>query len=711
MTDWKTILAGADDEYLSGISNRGTVKRAHKDMETIPVQVLETGENEIRVKTGEEEVAVKPVLAESSCSCPSRSVCRHMVQAVLALRELYSSDAQGGERKDSSKEPSETPDVSSHRVWSAVIDISPARLIRTLGPRRLKEILGQIRTGVRAHITRSSVVTVELPDSDIRVRFLWPLEYSSCSCRKKDFCPHRAAAAIWCRLEAGKFHEEEFEQKETEGMDLERIRERALEMKKVLEDIFASGLSRTAFQSADSLERLAVISHNEDLASFEDSFRSLHTGYEAYFRRRASVSAAALMEESARLYSRLCRLSRVRTAREVQELGGVFRMEYEPAGTLHLVGLTAEYFKSKNGYEGETIYFLEEKTKEWYTYTSARPVFYDSGKKRGREEKAAVPWGLPLTLKQLAGARLCLEQAKAGKTGRLSSSQDTQARITGNNGFQATDGQSWVYDDFGRLFKEQCPFRGGWLQPEEERVRVVLIRAAIWGRAEFSGTEQKFSMAVMDQAGRELLVELAYDKQEDANIRYLERTAAQVERQGESAPPVIAGKLYLKDGRLCLHPLELFWWEPVSEELPDSEGMEGGEISDTETLPDTKALLRMQAIHQTRELLDNVRQQLEDLYQSGFDTVHDSTIKGLKRWEKQAQQSGLSVLGEQLKELEVQLEAFRHSLHPEHGPDMEIYTKLTEYLYLAKQKTDFDLAEAYYIRKKRFKGYEAGEGG
>ena len=166
MTDWKTILAGADDEYLSGISNRGTVKRAHKDMETIPVQVLETGENEIRVKTGEEEVAVKPVLAESSCSCPSRSVCRHMVQAVLALRELYSSDAQGGEKKDSSKEPSETPDVSSQRVWSAVIDIPPARLIRTLGPRRLKEVLGQIRTGVRAHITRSSVVTVELPDTE-----------------------------------------------------------------------------------------------------------------------------------------------------------------------------------------------------------------------------------------------------------------------------------------------------------------------------------------------------------------------------------------------------------------------------------------------------------------------------------------------------------------------------------------------------------------
>ena len=394
MTDWKTILAGADDEYLSGISNRGTVKRAHKDMETIPVQVLETGENEIRVKTGEEEVAVKPVLAESSCSCPSRSVCRHMVQAVLALRELYSSDAQGGEKKDSSKEPSETPDVSSQRVWSAVIDIPPARLIRTLGPRRLKEVLGQIRTGVRAHITRSSVVTVELPDSDIRVRFLWPLEYSSCSCRKKDFCPHRAAAAIWCRLEAEKFHEEEFEQKETEGMDLERIRERALEMKKVLEDIFASGLSRTAFQSADSLERLAVISHNEDLASFEDSFRSLHTGYEAYFRRRASVSAAALMEESVRLYSRLCRLSRVRTGR-CRSWGECSEWSMNLQEPCIWLGLRRNILRVKTDMREKPYIFWRRKQRSGTPIPAPVLFFMTVGKSGGERKKQPFPGGFP----------------------------------------------------------------------------------------------------------------------------------------------------------------------------------------------------------------------------------------------------------------------------------------------------------------------------
>ena len=50
MTDWKTILAGADDEYLAGLSNKGTVKRAHKDRETTPCEILDTGDQGINVK-------------------------------------------------------------------------------------------------------------------------------------------------------------------------------------------------------------------------------------------------------------------------------------------------------------------------------------------------------------------------------------------------------------------------------------------------------------------------------------------------------------------------------------------------------------------------------------------------------------------------------------------------------------------------------------
>lgn len=58
MTDWKTILAGADDEYLAGLSNKGTVKRAHKDRETTPCEILDTGDQGINVRKA--GAAVRP---------------------------------------------------------------------------------------------------------------------------------------------------------------------------------------------------------------------------------------------------------------------------------------------------------------------------------------------------------------------------------------------------------------------------------------------------------------------------------------------------------------------------------------------------------------------------------------------------------------------------------------------------------------------------
>ena len=423
MTDWKTILAGADDEYLAGLSNKGTVKRAHKDRETTPCEILDTGDQGINVKLGEEELLIAPVLAESRCSCPSRSICRHIVQAILVLKDMY--EAGEGGIKEEKKEKSEA--LPSEELWQAVLEIGNQKIIRALGMKKLGEVLGQIRAGKRADIARSSTVLVELPDSELQVKFLLPLEYSSCTCKKKEFCAHRAAAALWCRMEAGTLRLEEFEKEEEEPKaDLNRIREKAGEMKAALEDILASGLSRTSSQSADTLERLAVISHNEGLASFEDAFRSLQNGYEVYFSRSSSVNAAGLMDESARLYEQICRLSRVKTDRELRNLGGVFHMDYEPAGDMELIGITAEAFQSRNGYQGETVYFLEKNTKKWYTYTSARPMYYDI--KDGADERSR-PWGLNVSLEELAGIEVCLKQAKAGKTGRLSSSQDTKGMI------------------------------------------------------------------------------------------------------------------------------------------------------------------------------------------------------------------------------------------------------------------------------------------
>ena len=41
MSDWQSTLQEIDDDYLIGISNKGIVKRAYKDMETISCEVMQ----------------------------------------------------------------------------------------------------------------------------------------------------------------------------------------------------------------------------------------------------------------------------------------------------------------------------------------------------------------------------------------------------------------------------------------------------------------------------------------------------------------------------------------------------------------------------------------------------------------------------------------------------------------------------------------------
>ena len=85
MGELMNAVKSADDEYLTGLTNKGTVKRAYKDMETAEISA-EYGESEITVNVGEEKCTIKEPLAESKCSCPSRSICRHIITAILWLK-------------------------------------------------------------------------------------------------------------------------------------------------------------------------------------------------------------------------------------------------------------------------------------------------------------------------------------------------------------------------------------------------------------------------------------------------------------------------------------------------------------------------------------------------------------------------------------------------------------------------------------------------
>lgn len=645
MSDWQLAFGEIDDDYLTGISNKGIVKRAYKDLETIPCMAAGQNLQEAAAKqlqdmafaaqevleltVGEETVQIRLPLGESTCSCPSRSICRHVVQGILAMKAAFaaseavenktaptanetveaekeaatSETMQGStaatsetveykpaavnetvegrtgttnETIEGSTEASTNEAVENktavtmiEKVTQQIADYPLVKLCKSLGTRRIQEVIGAAKTGRKPQITYSSVVTVQPIAKSMTVKLLFPLEHATCTCHKKEFCVHKAEAVLWCKLESGQLGIQDLEQ--TEGTaadyDMEQVHEAASQMRTVLEELFDTGLSRTADDVTERMERLAVISHNAKLANFESDWRRLQDSYQKYMKRVATLGIPNLMRQITRLYRNVERLAQAQNALEVSALAGVFRSEYTPALDLDLVGIALEHFVSKSGYEGDTVYFLEETTKRWYTYTQARPVFYEKEQSLynygGQRYTQETPWGLPVPFQELAVCQFHLEHAKSDSRGRLSSSKETKGRLIrerdSKNPLTAQLLGKWYYRDFAQLFQEMfCAAREAGAEEadhssEEEaaQTKLVILRPSSCDPAVFSDTEQKLRMKLYDEAGKAVVIEITYSKDEAEGIRYLEKIT-------DENLPCFFGKIYLQDGRIKLYPIAVF---------------------------------------------------------------------------------------------------------------------------------------------------------
>ena len=82
---------------------------------------------------------------------------------------------------------------------------------------------------------------------------------------------------------------------------------------------------------------------------------------------------------------------------------------------------------------------------------------------------------------------------------------------------------------------------------------LVFLQPAFCEKAVFSKTEQTLMMTLYDRKKREVILELPYSKEDARSIRYLEKIR-------EEEPPCFIGKVYLKEGRIRLIPVDT--WKP-----------------------------------------------------------------------------------------------------------------------------------------------------
>ena len=87
---------------------------------------------------------------------------------------------------------------------------------------------------------------------------------------------------------------------------------------------------------------------------------------------------------------------------------------------------------------------------------------------------------------------------------------------------------------------------------------------------------------------------------------------------------------------------------------------------------------------------------MEELCQSGLNTVHDDTLEALGKMKDTAEAYGLTGLSEMVTALWEAISMRRHRTRTEEDDAAALYGKINRYLYLCGQKIRWDEAYEYY---------------
>lgn len=523
----RTALSAADDDYLIGLSNKGTVNRAKKDLASLTPTAEAAGEMVV-VTLGGETVMVTAPLGKSMCSCPSASMCRHRIAAILWLRD------QAG-----TAEPPK-PEFTSLKTYPT------DKLVKQLGQKRVSGILFRHQSGSGPHIDESTIVRVELSWHPEVVRLLDPIEDSTCSCGKRSFCNHRAEALLYWQLKQGIAKPEALLPDEGQtGPDPERTRGVCEAVTRMLCEQLTTGLSRMPEETLDTVERMASLSHTAQLPDLERALRNLHGEYAAYFGRSATFRETALLDRLGYAF-RLATAMEHAEGPELKKLAGTFREEYTRTGDLKLYLLGLREYVGRSGYGGTIYYFYERETGEWYTFRDLRPDYYDN--KRRRNE--ASPWDLPCTLRKAWNSAMDLKGPRINDSNNLSATKDTEAIFLGSAKPWLVVKDNDICRDFDALVEKSAPYR-------REIDRLVVIKPERVELMPFDTVEQRFSMGLFDGNGRKIRLEVRFSQQEEPVIRAMETHI-----KNGAKPPVFFGILGRDGDCITFYPIEFFTdWE------------------------------------------------------------------------------------------------------------------------------------------------------
>ena len=512
----KSFLPFINEEFIVSISNKGIYKRSVKDLEkareNISLAVKDTGLIEVKIEDAVVELNVN--IQNSKCTCPSSSICKHIVMALLYLKEFYDNNQDGAEEiKEEAKE-----EIDETVFYEELKKLTGEKVLELVGKKNYNSLINSIFIRNEAVFEYGDMLTVFIASQSVKVYFPKEnsIENAMCSCKEKGICSHKAYALISYLIKEGKITEEDTEYDKIEIGEKEKEIIKNLHI--FISSIFDRGISGLTGNEISQAEKFYIQTYGIKLFAAADELKNLSSELGFYFSKNISFSNKRLMHILCSVYNRISALLVTEDNRKKLMLAGQRQEEKFNLDNIELMGLGASGGLTKRNDLLVTAYFYCKDIKTILSMSTLRP--YENSSQLGTLYNMGQVWSNDLSFKEVSMSKMTLRDAKLS-TGKVSSAKSTVCSIKGKTSEE--DVQEIAVSDYSFIGEELRKHKFKYFEPYSATKNIFLIKAEEIKNIEYDKIEQKLKFDSCDSNGNIITFDIKYSSVSENSIKYFEK--------------------------------------------------------------------------------------------------------------------------------------------------------------------------------------------
>lgn len=557
-----------DDEAFVALANRGLLRRAQKDLEKLAPTVTTDTAEQLQIALGEQQITFGAQgMTAARCSCPAAGICQHILAAALWWQQSNPLQSSTTSVETASPDRTALHDQLMAIPWSQLVSYAGKA-----GSRWALQHVADLDMEREVTLGGETYIIIRFAHPRIEFRYMGgPPEALIADIDSNHLAKYRAAAILAYQRAHGIEHEKLASDAPTPlaldlgkshtglasaATNMRHSRQRLLETTQhLLREMLALGLSHLSTAIHERATTLAVWAQGAEYYRLALALRRIAHQIEQQLERTAAADEHRLFDDLTITYALSCALNAtLNQQRQPEYLTGKARSRYESGGSLTLLGLGANAWRTASGYCGMTMLFWSVTDQRFYSCTDARPIQQRQFDPALRY-RSPGPWTGLAAPAEATGRFLTLSQVQTNQLGRISASATIHAILQRPKNFEEFAASLTPIREWQTLRHLKQDTTASLLAEPDPLKDWVVLQPTRYGEGRFDSASQRFGIPLLDATGATLALELPYSELNRHPIERLE----QLLQKGIPADTLIVAKLFLRSQQITAEPLSLIY--------------------------------------------------------------------------------------------------------------------------------------------------------